>query len=369
MQHRFSFMERQFDSRDGLASKLKTARSLAGLSTRAASLGLADRFAISHATIANYESGRTAPPVELLAALAELYARPVSWFFERGRVLTGFQYRKLKSRVRAMDKRLFEADVQRWVNAYANLEALLNRHLGAKASLIDIVSQPAKPPEALSREIRANLGLEEDEPVASVVDVLERYGIRVLENRTDLRIDGLAAKYGKEFVVVLNPALAHERTRLNAAHELAHIAYGDCETEEAVGKANEARAFEFASHFLIPRDQLKQAFDGLSLVRLIRCKERFGISLSAMVYQARRSGIISGPTAKMLWIDFGRRGWRTREPGEVGADRATRFEQLIDDVLTSGKLSLKELADMAGVRPEAIRERLNQAMGIESDAR
>jgi Zn-dependent peptidase ImmA (M78 family) len=355
-------MEGDADPRDGLAGKLKTARSLAGLSTRAASLKLADRFATSHATIANYEGGRTAPPMDVLTALAELYGRPLNWFLERGRVLSGFQYRKLKSRVREMDKRLFEAEVQQWVDAYVNLEARLHRPLGQSAPRI--IAEPDVAPEELSHRVRRDLRLEDDEPVASVVDVLERHGIRVLENRTELRIDGLAAKCDGEFVVVLNPMVSNERTRLNAAHELAHIAYGDCGTEETESKAKEARAFEFASHLLIPKDQLKRAFDRLSLVRLIRFKERFGISLSAMVYQARRIGVITGPTAKMLWMDMGRRGWRTKEPGEVGADRATRFEQLLDDALSSGELSLKELADMAGVRPEAIRERLNQAMGI-----
>jgi Zn-dependent peptidase ImmA (M78 family) len=103
------------------------------------------------------------------------------------------------------------------------------------------------------------------------------------------------------------------------------------------------------------------------MVRLVQFKERFGISLAAMVYRAEKLGFIPKPTAKMLWIEFARRGWKTNEPGSVRPDRATRFEQLIDEALVSRKLSLKELADLAGVRPEAIRERLNYAMGLESD--
>ena len=114
---------------DSLAGKLKTARSLMGLSTRAVSQKLAPRFSISHATIANYESGRTIPPLDVLAALAELYERPLTWFLERGKVLTGVQYRNLKSRVRMLDLHMFEADVQRWIDAYVNLERRLNRRL------------------------------------------------------------------------------------------------------------------------------------------------------------------------------------------------------------------------------------------------
>ena len=56
--------------RESLASKLKTARPMTGLSTRAVAAGLASEFPISHATIANYEAGRSVPPLDVLASLA-----------------------------------------------------------------------------------------------------------------------------------------------------------------------------------------------------------------------------------------------------------------------------------------------------------
>src|SRR5205823_2277569 len=142
---------------------------------------------------------------------------------------------------------------------------------------------------------------------------------------------------------------------------------GDCDNEENESKEAEQKAFEFGSLLLLPNSQLKQAFEGQSMVRLVRFKERFGISLAAMVYRAEKLAFITKSTAKALWIEFARRGWRTQEPGNVRPDRATRFEQLVDEVLASGKMSLKEVADLAGVRPEAIRQRLNFAMGIQAD--
>ena len=353
------------DVRGSLAGKLRTARSLTGMSTRTVSAKLAKRFAVSHATLANYESGRTVPPMDVLAALAELYERPLNWFLERGRGLTGVQYRNLKSRVRMSDLHTFEADVQRWIDAYVALETRLSRVLTKTVTIPRLKQNEA--PDALSRTVRRELGVPDDEPISSIVEALERFGIRVLENPTELRIDGLAARYGGEFVVVLNSSVSNDRTRLNAAHELGHVLYGDCDSDEAADKAAEQRAFDFASHLLLPNNQLKKAFEGQSMVRLVRFKERFGISLAAMVYRAEKLGFIPKPTAKMLWIEFARRGWKTNEPGSVRPDRATRFEQLIDEALASRKLSLKEIADLAGVRPEAVRERLNYAMGIKSD--
>ena len=75
--------------RASLANKLKAARTLTGMSTRAVAAMFSRRFPISHATIANYESGRSTPPLDILAALAELYDRPLNWFLEHGKCLTG----------------------------------------------------------------------------------------------------------------------------------------------------------------------------------------------------------------------------------------------------------------------------------------
>jgi Zn-dependent peptidase ImmA (M78 family) len=347
--------------KESLASKLRTARSLTGMSTRAVAASLAKRFPISHATVANYESGRSVPPMDILAALADFYERPINWFLERGKTLTGVHYRNLKSRVRMSDLHRFEAEVQRWIDGYVTIEQRLNQPLTASVSL------PGKrdsSPADLSREVRRLLNISEDDgSIPSVVEVLEQFGIRVLESPTDLRIDGLAARYGDEHVVVLNPNVSNDRSRMNAAHELAHVIFGDCDTEE--NKDSERRAFDFASHFLLPNRQLKRAFEGQSMVRLVQFKERFGISLAAMVYRAEKLSFITKSTAKMLWVEFARRDWRTNEPGHVRPDRATRFEQLIDEAILSNRLSLKEVADLSGVRPEAIRERLSYAMGIQ----
>jgi transcriptional regulator with XRE-family HTH domain len=212
------------DVRGSLAAKLKTARSLTGMSTRTVAEKLAKRLPISHATVANYESGRTVPPLDVLAALAYLYDRPINWFLEWGKGLTGVRYRKIKSRVNTTDLHRYEAEVQRWIDGYVALEGRLGRPL--MATIKRFKPKTTVTPDALSLQVRRHLSMSEDEPIPSVVDVLERWGIRVLENPTDLRIDGLAGRYGNEDVVVLNPALPNDRCRLNAAHELAHILYG-----------------------------------------------------------------------------------------------------------------------------------------------
>ena len=353
--------------RMSLAAKLKLARQGIALSTRKVVEKLPKRYKLSHATLANYEKGRSAPPLDLLSALATIYERPINWFLEAGTPLTNIRYRNLPSRVRVGERHQYEAQVQRWLDAYVTLEERLEARL--EGDLSGFRAKKDQTPAEVAQTLRRDLKISVSEPIPSVVDVLERFAIRTIEHETDFRIDGLAAKFGDELAVVLNPSVSNDRSRLNAAHELAHVIYGDCDSEDiAETKATETRAFEFASVFLLPNAKLKEALTGQSMVRLVQFKERYGISLAAMVYRAEKLRYISKGTAKKLWIEFARRGWRTEEPGTVRPDRATRFEQLLDSAIFERRISLREAASLAGVRFEEIRQRINSAMGINRDA-
>lgn len=347
-----------------LAQKLATARALTGLSTRAVSKKLVPRFNVSHATIANYERGESGPPMDLLLGLAELYERPINWFLEKSIGLVGVKYRNLKSRTKSADLMRFEAEAQSWLDAYVSLERRLAKPLADNSLLTRPEFSSKVDPVEASLEVRRRLQISHDEPISSVIEVLERFGVRVIEVPSEVAIDGAAAQYGDEFIVALNPTVSNDRVRLNAAHELAHVLFGDCQSDKPESKIQEKRAFLFASTFLLPNRQLKSAFEGYSMVRLVQFKERFGISLSAMVYRAEQQEIISKQDAKKLWIEFSKRGWRTNEPGAVRPDRATRFEQLLDELIGVGEVSLKEVAAICGVSPSDIRHRLRFAMGL-----
>jgi Zn-dependent peptidase ImmA (M78 family)/DNA-binding XRE family transcriptional regulator len=345
-----------------LAEKLRVARRGASLSTREVAERLSSRFPVSHATIANYEKGRTVPSLPLIAALADLYARPVNWFLERGPLLTGIRYRNTKSKIRISDRLWFEAQALRWLDAYIKLERFLGKPLKKK---IDIPAlDPGVIPSVLAARLRKMLGIG-DEPVPSVMEVLEKCGIRAIEIVTDQRIDAMAAMLGDEHVMALNPSSANDRCRLNACHELGHILLGDCETQvDGDHPAVEKHAYDFAAAFLVPESRLKEAFRGYSMVRLVQYKERFGISLSAMIYRAQRSRIISERQSRYLWIEFARRGWKTQEPGRVRPDRAVRFEQLVDGALIKKRLTLAQIASITGVREDELKERVSLALGL-----
>lgn len=345
-----------------LAIKLKDARALVGLSTRDVANKISERFSISHATLANYEKARSTPNLEVLAILASIYDRPLTWFLESGPSLSGLRYRNLKSKVRALDLRQFELESQRWIEAYIKLE----RHLGEPLARIHqgFVVNPGDDGRTLASRLRTFLSLGDVDPIPSVADLLENFGIRTIEMPTEFSIDGMAAKFGEEHVVILNPTVPNDRGRMNAGHELGHVLFGDCEDEQSPeSKEMETRAYDFSSHLLMPCSQLVEAFSGQSMVKLVKFKERFGISLAAMIYRAEKARIIPASLAKWLWIEFSKRGWRKEEPGCVRPDRATRFEHLLSSAVATNKLTWRDAASLMGVREDEINQRIEIALG------
>jgi Zn-dependent peptidase ImmA (M78 family)/transcriptional regulator with XRE-family HTH domain len=345
-----------------LARRLREARQETGLSSRAVAEKMPRRLAVSYVTIASYEKGTTVPPVDVLAALADIYKRTLNWFLDTREGLTNFRYRNLKARVGLAEQRHFEALAGKWVDAYVKLERYLKEPLRRTDRSKSLFSGQDMEPAQLAAAVRKMLGLDDDQAVQNTVSVLESFSALAVELRASFGIDGAAARHGDKFVVVLNPNTNSDRLRMNAAHELAHVLYDDCKHDLGWNDAVvERRAYDFASLLLLPESQLIPAFEGRSFLRLIQYKEKFGVSLAAMIYRGEQSRIINSTTARWLWGELSRRGWRTSEPGYVWRDRAITFEMMLESAIQTKALTWSEAERVTGVREDELRQRLTDA--------
>ena len=272
--------------------------------------------------------------MDVLAALAQLYDRPLNWFLTESLTLGNIRYRNRKSRVKQVDLARYESHAVKWLQAYRSLEATLQKPL--EGNLAGFKFDPDESGADAARRLREDkLGLKPDDKIDSVADLLERLGVRAIELPTDLAVDGLAAiavaDEGDEYVVALNSTMSSDRARLNAAHEVGHVLAGDCDSDDIDNRGpKEDRAFDFASHLLLTDEMLDIAFQEKSMVRLVQFKERFGISVAAMICRAKDLGLITETVTKRIWIEISKRGWRQNEPGHVAEDRSVRFERLLD---------------------------------------
>lgn len=344
-----------------VGDRLRAAREALGYSTRIVARELSRRgLPVSHATVANYESGRTVPGLPTIKAIAAFYEKPADWFLGSGPVLNGVRYRCLKA-VRVSEKRAFEAEASGWLQAYIELENVLGVVLSPTIHVTAKTSSGAE----LAKAVRSKLQLDPMQTVPSIINVLEQFGVRTIQVWSDARIDALAANFGSMPVVVLNGTSSNDRLRFDAGHELWHVLAGECDEDiELSDKELDGPAHEFASHLLLSDEALEQAFQGNSMVRLVQFKERYGISLAAMIFRARKAGHISESLYERLWREFSRLGWRKQEPGYVPPDRPTRLEELMDTAVKDRKLvSFTDIARFAGVGDAAVRQRWLTAMG------
>jgi Zn-dependent peptidase ImmA (M78 family)/transcriptional regulator with XRE-family HTH domain len=348
-----------------LARRLREARREVGLPTRAVAAKLPRRLTVSHSTIASYESGVTVPALDVLAALAELYQRPLNWFLENRESLSGFRYRNMKARVPLAEQRQFEAITGKWADAYINLEKHLNSH-ERRSHVFPVDGDPA--PQLLAAMVRKNaLGLDDDEPIQNMIRVLESFSARALEIKPSFKMDGATARYGDERVVVVNPVIANDRVRMNAAHELAHILYE--RTGANLGlreKEIEKKAYVFASALLLPGTQLAEAFEGKSFLKLIQYREKFGVSLVAMIYMAETAGVINSSVARALWSEISRRNWREIGPGYVWRDRAITFETMLECAIQTKRMTWHDAERITGIREDELRHRIASVMETET---
>ena len=346
-----------------LARRLREARQETGMSTRKVAGELPKRLAVSHSTLASYEKGVTKPSVGVLGALADLYHRPLNWFLNSRESLTCFRFRNLKPRSPIGERRQFEALAGKWVEAYIKLE----RHLRPprRPKNTPIAAQHETTPEQLSAAVRNKLGLDDNQPIVSIVCALESFSALTMELQAPFSVDSASARRGNDFVVVFNPMVSNERLRMIAAHELAHVLYDECKqhlgwTDDVVEKL----AYPFSSSLLLPDSQLALAFEGKSFLRLLEFKERFGISLSAMIYRAEKSRIINTSASRFLWSEMIKRGWKNEEPGYVWRDRAIGFEMMLEFAIQTKTLTWKEAETITGIHEEELKQRVAEAPDV-----
>lgn len=178
-------------------------------------------------------------------------------------------------------------------------------------------------PEGIDRATYAAALLREDwglgtEPIGNIVRLLERHGVRVL-SLSEQNAKGLSAFTfwgdGERPYIYLNMVSSTERSRFDAAHELGHLVLH--RNADAADVEVEREADRFASAFLIPKADLLRHKAFPTITNLRKNKQRWRVSVAALVRAYRDNGLIDDARYKYLNIELSRRGWRKEEPDQT----------------------------------------------------
>lgn len=321
--------------------RLALARRLRGL-RRTELAALVD---VTPAAISQFERGQARPTVPVVAAISLALGVPAE-FFTLDRPLqpgsaSSPHFRSLRTTSQLQRDRAL---------AFAELAADVLSALEQKVELPQPLLPDLRAPESPTPEEIADLAIQtraffelEPGPVPHVVRLLETAGVLVLRlPESSQAVDAFSAHLPTRPVVLLNPAKGDSaRARFDAAHELAHLVMHFDAT--AGSRIVEKEAHSFAAEFLTPAEEIIEELPRrLDWPKLHLLKQRWGVSLKALVYRAHHLGVIT-PNAYRRGLQQ-LKDWGYPEPGQLSTVEAPSLLKLSSDVLAAAGVDHDHLA-------------------------
>ena len=196
--------------------------------------------------------------------------------------------------------------------------------------------------EELAAQTRDALGISRDSVIGHVIRTCERAGIPVVPL---VLVD--ARGRGEEIVVghsgvscwrgPSEPSLisyfsagSGDRQRFTTAHELGHLVLHPARRTGLPAKQAETEAHRFAGAFLLPQERADEAFTGPLMLRdLAGLKQRWGVSMQALIIRAHDLGYIDDSRRDSLYKQLSARGWRTAEPVAVHPEQPSLMRAML----------------------------------------
>lgn len=342
------------------SQRIKQLRLARGLSLEALAAELGG--VVTKQALSKYEQGRAQPSPRVLTRLASALGVKAAHLFSEPDVDVKFIAYRKASKLSKRDQEQIESRVSRELEERVRLQRLLHPAADSVLPVMELIISSVEEAEQAAERLRRIWQLGQT-PIASVVGVLEDHFVHVLDIETRDGFDGISAvAYAPDDQVVAAAAVtrngvAGERQRLNLTHDLGHLIlrpHKDVDEEKA--------AFRFGAAFLAPAESLHQEVGrrrtAIGLEELLLLKQRYGMSLQALLYRMRDLSIITESYFKNWCIDINRRDWRRQEPGELPAEQSQWLRQNVLHAL-SEKLITEENAQDLLKEPVAIEEPLS----------
>lgn len=295
---------------------LEVARQLRGYTQEQA----AELIGISQGKLSKAENQIQPLPEVVFDRIATAYDFPVS-FFKRGDdqpIEEHFYFRrKITIPVKTIES--FKAQIR--------VLKLVLDDLLAPIELPECTLPSLSPDEYAVKDIAATirnkLGIVNG-PVPNLTATLEKNGILVFKfDFGTNKLDGLSSITSSGLkIIFLNSQMPNDRNRFSLAHEIGHLVMhlgqGRPGSEEL-----EQQADEFASHFLMPENEIGVLLFNLNFSTLTELKKRWKVSMRALIRRAKDLHCISDNTYRAFQITFSKKGYNREEPISLAPENPT----------------------------------------------
>lgn len=292
---------------------LRLARQLRGYTQKKSS----EDLGIAQTVLSRLENGLIEPDVDLVARAAQTFDVPVDFFAITDTVygppVSVHAMLRGKADVSARDIDMITAELNvRLMHLRVFLE---NVDFNAVLSVPSLDIERYESPEKVAAIVRTHWKLPRG-PIKNLTRVIEQAGVIVADsNFHGAGVSGVTfAVPGRPPIVLINRDHPADRLRFTLAHELGHLVMHRFPTPEMEEEAN-----RFASAFLLPPEDMKEAFSGrrVTLELLASMKKEWKVSMQSLLMSAQTQKAVSDNQARYLWQQISMRGWRTREPASL----------------------------------------------------
>lgn len=269
---------------------------------------LAESIGVDPRAVSGFEGGEYEPTDENLERIALTLKYPRA-FFEADDIdipsVEGVSFRSMSK----MTARKRDSAIAAGAIAYLLIDWVEDKFELPDVQLPDLREDS---PEIAAMSLRQFWGLGE-RPIKNMVHLLENYGVRVFSLAENCKeVDAYSVWRGKRPCIFLNMEKSVERTRFDAAHELAHLVLHKHAAPNGLDAEKEADAF--AGVFLMPDASMKAAGRIWAIDQLMALKSTWRVSIAAATYRAHELGLMSKWHYQTLFKEISQRGWRTKEP-------------------------------------------------------
>lgn len=281
---------------------------------------LGESLGVKKQMVSKYENGLSEPSYEKSLSLYDILGYPREFFYSS----ETFNYKSggtfFRSRLTSTQKSKQPAEyllkyaviVRDFLEQYVEFPSLINFE-GDEDNI-----------EYAATYVRKLLNLNES-PINDVVEIAELLGITVVKFGYDEdKVDAFSSMNnidGKEyFIIVTGNTGSFFRQQFSISHEIGHwLLHRDInpqELDKEEYKDMEKKANEFASAFLLPEKSFTEDFNKLqlNLENLLYLKQKWNVSLSAIIERAKTLNLISQETRNKFYRQINYRGWRNPEP-------------------------------------------------------
>jgi Zn-dependent peptidase ImmA (M78 family) len=282
-----------------IGQRIRNSRVHKGLSMQE----VADTIGVSKQMINKYEQGKSMPTSDKLIALSKLFQQKVDYFFRKQEVIIGeISFRK-KNKFGAKKINSLKEEIRIQIENYLFIENICEVSNAFENPLKNNTIQNEQQVKDAVKQIRDywNIGLD---AIHNIIDLLEDNHIKVIEVDDETgSFDGLATIIdGKYHIIVIAKAMPIERKRFTIVHELGHLLLPITAFDE---KQQEKYCNIFASEMLFSEANVFIEFgrqrSRISFEELKNVQEKYGISISAIVYKLGETKIMSQDRVKKFY--------------------------------------------------------------------